>query len=72
MPKPSDELTDNQLHEGLARREFQGRDALIAQEILRRRHEDRATAGGYKFGWLGIAVAAVWFWVKLRFRRRAP
>jgi hypothetical protein len=53
MPKPSDELTDKQLHEALARGEFQGRDALIAQEILRRRHEDRATSADINSGGWG-------------------
>jgi hypothetical protein len=69
MPKPTDELTDKQLHEGLARGEFQGRDALIAEEILRRRHEDRVTAGRYKFGWLGVVAAGLLLWMRLRLRR---
>lgn len=50
MPKPSDALTDKQLHESLVRGEFQGRDAQIAEEILRTRHEDRVTAGRYNSG----------------------
>ena len=41
MPKPSDDLTDNQIHQGLTTGEYQGRDALVAEEILRRRHEER-------------------------------
>jgi hypothetical protein len=69
MTKPSDDLTDKQLHEGLSHGEFKGRDALIAEEILRRRHEDRATAGRYKFGCVGAVAAALWLWVKLRLRR---
>jgi hypothetical protein len=71
MPKPSNDLSDKQLHEGLAHGEFQGRDKLIAEEILRRRHEDRAAAGRYKLGWLGAVAAALWLWVKLRLRRPA-
>jgi hypothetical protein len=45
MPKPSDNLSDEQLHQGLGSGEFQGRDAQIAEEILRRRHEERAPPG---------------------------
>ena len=41
MPKPSDVLTDDQIHQGLNTGEYQGRDALVAEEILRRRHEER-------------------------------
>ena len=37
MPKPSDDLSDAKLHLGLATGEYEGRDALVAQEILRRR-----------------------------------
>ena len=36
MPKPSDDLSDEQLHQGLTTGEYQGRDALVAEEILRR------------------------------------
>jgi hypothetical protein len=70
MPKPSDDLSDEQLHQDLATGEFQGRDALIAEEILRRRHEERARRGRYKFGWLGAIAATVWLWMKLRLRSR--
>jgi hypothetical protein len=70
MAKASDDLSDEALHQGLATGEFQGRDALIAEEILRRRHEDRARGGQYKFGWLGAVAAALWLWMKLRKRRR--
>jgi hypothetical protein len=72
MPKPSDDLSDKQLHDGLAQGEFQGRDALIAEEILRRRHEERAASGRYKLGWLGAFAAALWLWIKLRLRRSTP
>ena len=64
MPKPSDNLSDEQLHQGLASGEFQGRDALIAEEILRRRHEERARTGRYRLGWLGAITAALWLWIK--------
>jgi hypothetical protein len=64
MSKPSDDLSDKQLHRGLASGEFKDRDALIAREILRRRHDERVRNGGYKFGWLGAALAAIWLWVK--------
>ena len=72
MPKPSDNLSDEQLHQGLASGEFQGRDALIAEEILRRRHEERARRGRYRFGWLGAITAALWLWMRLRLRRQTP
>ena len=68
MPKPSDNLSDEQLHQGLASGEFQGRDALIAEEILRRRHEERARTGRYRLGWLGAITAALGLWMKLRLR----
>jgi hypothetical protein len=58
VPKPSDNLTDEQLYQGLTAGAFQGRDALIAEELLRRR-------GRYKFGWLGAIAAALWLWTKL-------
>jgi hypothetical protein len=69
MTKPLGDLSDDQLHQGLATGDFQGRDVLIAEEILRRRHEDRSRAGRYKFGWSGAAAAALWLWMKLRLRR---
>ena len=69
MAKPSDDLTDKQLQEGLASGEFKERDALIAQEILRRRHDERVRSGGYRLGWLGAALAALWLWVRFRIRR---
>jgi hypothetical protein len=71
MPKPSDDLSDDRLHQGLATGEFQGRDALIAEEILRRRHEERARRGRYKFGWLGAIAAALWLWMKLRLGKKS-
>jgi hypothetical protein len=70
MAKPSPDDSDKQLQEGLASGTLEGRDALIAEEILKRRHEERAQSGGYKFGWLGAAIAAFWLWAKLRLRRR--
>ena len=71
MPKPSDNLSDEQLHQGMVAGEFQGRDALIAEEMLRRRHEERAQRGRYRFGWLGAITAALWLGTKLRLRRRS-
>jgi hypothetical protein len=70
MPKPSADLTDEQLHQGLANGEYEGRDALVAEEILRRRHEERASSGRYKLGWLGALAAALWLWMKLKLGRR--
>jgi hypothetical protein len=69
MAKLSDDLKDEALHQGLATGKFQGRDAQIAEEMLKRRHGDRASGGQYKFGWLGAVAAAVWLWMKLRKRR---
>ena len=48
MAKPSDDLSDENLHRGLVTGEFQGRDALIAEEMLKRRHEGRTRDGRYK------------------------
>jgi hypothetical protein len=70
MAKPSDDLSDEALHHGLATGEFQGRDALIAEELLKRRHDNRARGGGYKLGWLGAVAAALWLWIKLKRRRQ--
>jgi hypothetical protein len=70
MPKPSKDLSDEQLHQGLATGEFKDRDALVAEEILKRRHEERTLAGSYRLGWIGAVVAAIWLWTKLRLRRR--
>ena len=57
MPKPSDDLTDNQIHQGLTTGEYQGRDALVADEILRRRHEERSRSGKYRLGFVGCRFA---------------
>ena len=63
MPKPSDDLSDDQLHQGLATGAYEGRDALVAQEILRRRHEERARTGKYRLGWIGAMAAALLLWL---------
>jgi hypothetical protein len=68
MPKPTLDLTDEQLQQGILSGEFSGRDALIAEEILRRRHEERASSGQYKLGWLGAIAAAFWLWILRRLR----
>ena len=70
MPKPSADLTNEQLHQRLASGEYEGRDAMVAEEILRRRHEERASSGRYALGWLGVVAAALWLWMKLKLRRR--
>ena len=64
MPRPTDELTDEQLRQGIASGEYDGRDALIAAEILKRRHEQRAR------WWMGAMAAAVWLWLTVRLRLR--
>jgi hypothetical protein len=70
MPKPSDDLSDEQIHQGLTTGEYQGRDALVAEEILRRRHEERSRTGKYRLGFVGAIVAAVVLWLKVRVRPR--
>ena len=69
MPKPTADLSDEQLHQGISSGDFSGRDAAVAEEILRRRHEERANSGQYKLGWLGAIAAAFWLWMR-RIRRR--
>ena len=61
MPKPSDDLSDENLHQGLATGKYEGRDALVAEEILRRRHEERARSDGYRLGFIGAWAAALGF-----------
>jgi len=70
MAKPTADLTDDQLRQGLKDGEYDGRDALIAAEILQRRHEERARSGQYRFGTLGAMVAAFWLWLTVRLRLR--
>jgi hypothetical protein len=70
MPKPSDDLSDENLHQGLATGRYEGRDALIAEEILRRRHEERARSGAYRLGHIGAWAAAFWLWIKVRLKPR--
>jgi hypothetical protein len=64
MPKPSDDLTDDQIHQGF-------RDALVAEEILRRRHQERSRTGKYRLGFVGAIVAAVLLWLKVRVSPRS-
>src|SRR4029078_2467621 len=70
MPKPSDDLSDEQLHHGVATGEYEGRDALVAEEILRRRHEERARTGPYRLGFIGAWAASFWLWIKVRLKPR--
>jgi hypothetical protein len=70
MAKPSDDLTDDQLRQGIANGEYDGREALIAGEILRRRHEQRTRTGQYRFGRIGAMAADLWLWLTVRFRLR--
>ena len=72
MPKPSDDLADEQLHQGLTTGEYQGRNALVAEELLRRRHEERSRYGKYRLGFVGTMFAAALLWLKLKFRPRKP
>ena len=43
-------LTNEKLRKALAEGEFEGRKAAVAEEILRRRSEERWSK---KFGWIG-------------------
>lgn len=71
MAKPTNDLSDDQLSaRGIANGEYEGREALIAAEILQRRHEERARSGGYRFGRIGAMAAAVWLWLTVRLRLR--
>jgi len=70
MPKPSEDLSDETLYQGLATGEYEGRDALVAEEILRRRHQERARSGRYRLGFVGAWAAAFWLWIKLRLKPR--
>lgn len=45
MTRPTDNLSDAQLKKGLGSGEFEGRDALIAEEILKRRHQENERMG---------------------------
>jgi hypothetical protein len=70
MPKPSEDLSDETLYQGLATGEYEGRDALVAEEILRLRHQERARRGRYRLGFVGAWAAAFWLWIKLRLKPR--
>jgi hypothetical protein len=71
MAKPADDLSDDQLREGIATGEYEGRGALIAGEILQRRHEERVRSAKYRLGAIGAAVASLWLWLtKLQLRKK--
>ena len=70
MAKPTNDLSDDQLREGINNGAYEGRDALIAAEILQRRHEERARSGKYRLGKIGAMVAAFWLWLTVRLRLR--
>jgi hypothetical protein len=70
MAKPMTDLSDDELRAGIKNGDYEGRDALIAAEILKRRHEERARSGGYVFGKVGALVASVWLWLTIRLRLR--
>ena len=67
MAKPVADMSDQRLREGLKTGEFEGRNALIAEEILRRRYEDRMRGG--RLGLIGGLITALWLWFRRRFRR---
>jgi hypothetical protein len=70
MAKPTNDLSDDQLRQGIKNGDYEGRDALIAAEILQRRHEERARSGKYRLGTIGAMVAALWLWLTVRLRLR--
>ena len=70
MAKPTNDLSDDQLREGIKNGAYEGRDALIAAEILQRRHEERARSGKYRLGAIGAKIAALWLWLTVRLRLR--
>ncbi len=70
MPRPTDDLTDDQLRQGIKNGEYEGRDALVAGEILKRRHEQRARSGKYRLGAIGAVAAGIWLWLTVRLRLR--
>jgi hypothetical protein len=67
MAKPTDDMSDQRLRDGLKTGEFEGRNELIAEEILRRRTEDRVRSG--RLGIIGALATAAWLWFRRRFRR---
>jgi hypothetical protein len=70
MARPTNDLSDDQLRQGIKNGEYGDRDALIAGEILKRRHEERARSGHYRLGAIGAVVAAFWLWLTVRLRLR--
>jgi hypothetical protein len=70
MAKPTNDLSDEQLRQGIKNGEYEGRDALIAGEILQRRHKERASSGRYRLGAIGALGAAFWLWLTVRLRLR--
>ena len=59
MAKPLEERSDEELKRGLAEGEFGDKKAVIAQEILRRRHEAKAQELKRKYAWFGSILAAI-------------
>ena len=59
MAKPLEERSDEELKRGLAEGEFGDKKAVVAQEILRRRHEAKTEELKRKYTWFGSILAAV-------------
>jgi hypothetical protein len=59
MAKPLEERSDEELERGLSEGEFGDKKAVIAQEILRRRHEAKAQELKRRYTWFGSILAAL-------------
>jgi hypothetical protein len=58
MAKPLDTQTDKELEQSLSQGDFSERKAAVAEEILRRRHDDKSETLKEKHGWFGALMAA--------------
>ena len=51
MTKPTDDMSDQRLRDGLKSGEFEGRNELIAEEILRRRYRRSCPKRSVRYYW---------------------
>ena len=59
MAKPLDTQTDKELEDTLAGGNLSDRKAAHAEEILRRRHDNKSDKLREKHGWFGAVLAAL-------------
>jgi hypothetical protein len=59
MAKPLEERSAEELERGLSEGELGDKKAVIAQEILRRRHEAKAQELKRRYTWFGSILAAL-------------